>query len=121
MVKTSKLTETHKDKSIEQIYPETHAQAVFGLGAYISNYMASTSNRMSDGDDLNNLRGIKLYTCDGSDVLNMPYRCDKWFSIQNVEINANTFTQMIVDSKGHMWSRGAGGSNKVWTQWRNIV
>ncbi|WP_311408386.1 hypothetical protein [Liquorilactobacillus uvarum] len=118
MVKKLKLGETHADKTWEQIYPETHANAVYGLADFINDILTAQSNRLANGTDLNNLDGTHVYVSNGAQCQNVPYQCDRWFTLTTTEINSNTFTQQIIDSKGHLWTRGAGGNNKLWSQWR---
>ena len=101
MTKSVKLIFENEFGDQEQMYPETHAQAVFGLGDFVDEH-----------------QGSRTYIINGVSVINAPEFFNGYGSLTVNDINGNTCTQVLIASNGKRWTRGAGGQNKVFNEWR---
>lgn len=126
MTKSVKTVVYSADGTQTQVYPETHYSAVFGLDEHISDVIAK-DYALAAGTNLNSLtsgkyQGSRTYVINGVDVQNSPAdsKYTKWASITVTDINGNTATQLLIDSAGHRWTRGAGGQNKTWNNWKEF-
>lgn len=122
MTKSVKLIFENEFGDQEQMYPETHAQAVFGLGDFVDNHFARNME-LKAGSNLNNLtsgkyQGSRTYIINGVSVVNAPEFFNGYGSLTVNDINGNTCTQVLIASNGKRWTRGAGGQNKVFNEWR---
>jgi len=122
LTKSVKLIFENEFGDQEQMYPETHAKSIFGLGKFIDEY-ASASVEVKAGSNLNNLtsgkyQGTKTYIINGVSVENAPEFFNGYGSLTVNDINGNTCTQILVACDGKRWTRGAGGQNKVFNEWR---
>lgn len=124
MTKSVKLIFENKFGDQEQMYPETHAESVFGLSEFINEYL-SASLEVKAGSDLNKLtsgkyQGSKTYIINGVPVKNAPIFFNGYGSLTVNDINGNACTQTLIASDGKRWTRGAGGQNKDFNDWRGF-
>lgn len=122
MTKAVKLIFENEFGDQEQMYPETHAESIFGLGEFINEYL-SASLEVKAGSDLNKLtsgryQGSRTYIINGVAVNNAPEFFNGYGSLTVNDINGNTCTQVLIACDGKRWTRGAGGQNKDFNEWR---
>lgn len=122
MTKAVKLIFENEFGDQEQMYPETHAQAVFGLGDFVDEHFARNME-LKAGSDLNHLtsgkyQGSRTYVINGVSVANAPEFFNGYGSLTVNDINGNTCTQVLIACDGKRWTRGAGGQNKEFNEWR---
>lgn len=122
MTKAVKLVFENEFGDQIQMYPETHADAIYGLRAFLDEYLSSTI-QVKAGTDLNtltsgNYQGSKTFVINGVSVKNAPVMFNNWGSLTVNDINGNTCTQILISSNGKRWTRGAGGQDKIFNEWR---
>lgn len=122
MTKVVKLIFENEFGDQVQMYPETHADAIFGLQEFIDNHISS-SVQLRSGTDLNLVRsgayqGSKTFVINGVTVKNAPELFNGYGSLTVNDISSNTCTQILIASNGKRWTRGAGGQNKFFNEWR---
>ena len=122
MTKAVKLIFENEFGDQVQMYPESHANAIFGLREFIDDHISSNVE-LRAGTDLNSVKsgqyqGTKTFIINGVSVQNAPEFFNGYGSLTVSDINGNTCTQTLLACDGRRWTRGAGGQNKVFNEWR---